>query len=599
MGDYLEEIDIFDKLGAKINDPLSQHLIPLQLTFKHGKDYFLMFPWADGNLKHLWRTRAANPEDPKQVSWFIAQCSGIVRGLRRIHHITTQKSPKTVTEDEAKEIILGAKVWGIHGDIKPENILWFENYNSKKDHLVISDFALTQFNSGPSRSGVQQGQIQWFSGTYRPPDLHIEGQPISQNYDVWSLGCVFLEFLSWFLLGYNESVYTFSDARLRDEPEGTIGEDTFFVLENDHHDTPKNAKLKGSVVEVTLISHIIGFVTNMALQWIHKLHKTRHCSEPLHELLDLIQFTMLVPDSKDRWKSDWLYFEFQQLDSKCKAGTFVAKAASRGPDPSRYRSADSGRRYRNHPSRLDDDYTPPPLQENASTAELLVGMASSKNESVGDEENALHMEWEQSRLHLGESKDIQDEQPTGLFSFQQSANTRFSKDSGGAEHVGHSEVGSGTDFGRTEPWTDSGYASLGKDTAPTSVGNSILKEHRDEFDCSQVSDYDENDAATVYTAADSVPEADLETYKLELSRAIFEAVRPYVSDIEQLEPLSSLLPALLQSFALRLGCPSSSTEEWKIMYFVHKHRKFVSSLLGHCCQADNPIVRLQIGLKTP
>ncbi|KAH7243150.1 hypothetical protein B0J15DRAFT_94008 [Fusarium solani] len=141
---------------------------------------------------------------------------------------------------------------------------------------------------------------------------------------------------------------------------------------------------------------------------------------------------------------------------------------------------------------------------------------------------------------------------------------------------GHSDVGSGTDFGRTDLWTDSGCASLGKDTVPTSVGNSSLKQQRDGFDSSQLFDYDENDAATVYTDADSVPETFLETYKLELSRAIFEAVRPHVSDTEQLESLSSPLPALLESFALRLGCPSSSTEERKIMYFVHKHRNQIA-----------------------
>ncbi|UPK90290.1 hypothetical protein LCI18_001225 [Fusarium solani-melongenae] len=141
---------------------------------------------------------------------------------------------------------------------------------------------------------------------------------------------------------------------------------------------------------------------------------------------------------------------------------------------------------------------------------------------------------------------------------------------------GHSDVGSGTDFGRTDPWTDSGCASLGKDTVPTSMGNSSLKQQRDEFDPSQLSGYDENDAATVYTDADSVPETFLETYKVELSRAIFEAVRPQVSDVEQLESLSSPLPALLQSFALRLGCPGSNTEERKIMYFVHKHRNQIA-----------------------
>lgn len=348
------------------------------------------------------------------------------------------------------------------------------------------------------------------------------------------------------------------------------------------------------------------------MQWINKLHKMDHCSEPLHALLDLIQFTMLVPNSKDRWKSDLLYIEFQQLKSKCKDGTFVIKAVPGGPDPSRYGLTDSGRRYHSHPSRLYDDHTPPPLQEKASIAELLAGTAPSNNESVGDEENALHMEWERSHLHLGnghdtsdmkpapgpESQDIQYEQSADLASFENAANTTFPKKPEGVGRGGRSDVGSGTDFGRTDPWTDSSYVPLGKETAPTSAGISMLKEQHDEFGSSQLSDCDENDAATVYTAADSVPEADLETYKLELSKAILEAVRPQISDTEQLESLSSLLPALLQSFALRIGCPSSSTEEWKIMYFVHKYRQSVSPLLAHYRQADNSIVRLQIGLTT-
>ncbi|KAI8161636.1 Serine/threonine protein kinase [Colletotrichum sp. SAR 10_70] len=44
------------------------------------------------------------------------------------------------------------KRWGRHGDIKPENILWFQEYEKIKDFLVISDFGLTSFNTTNSRS---------------------------------------------------------------------------------------------------------------------------------------------------------------------------------------------------------------------------------------------------------------------------------------------------------------------------------------------------------------------------------------------------------------------------------------------------------------
>ena len=204
VDDYLQEIDPFDKLGIYNEDSPPNHLIPLQLTFRHGRDHYLMFPWADGNLKKFWSQRTANPKDLAEVRWFMTQCSGITGGLRKLHHLSTQLSQKVgnvnaVNAVNGTEMILSGKEWGRRGDIKPENILWFKRYNHERDYLVISDFGLTQFNqfnSTHSWSKVHQDQILGLSGTYRPPDLHLENQTISQNYDVWSLGCVFLEFLS-------------------------------------------------------------------------------------------------------------------------------------------------------------------------------------------------------------------------------------------------------------------------------------------------------------------------------------------------------------------------------------------------------------------
>ncbi|KAM6536462.1 hypothetical protein FALCPG4_002466 [Fusarium falciforme] len=319
VNDYLQEIDPFDKLGIENKDSLSNHLIPLQLTFRHGRDYYLMFPWADGNLKQFWSQRVAKPEKPEEVCWFISQCSGIARGLRKIHHLSTELSQKTVNLVNAKQMILGGKEWGRHGDIKPENILWFGECEDKRDHLVISDFGLTRFNSAHSRSKVQQDQIQGFSGTYRPPDLHLEDQPISQNYDVWSLGCVFLEFLSWFLLGYEQTVDVFTQGRMNDGQKGDIREDTFFTFENGSLVTPRKAKLKDSVVE-----------------WIENLHKAPDCSEPLHALLDLIQFTMLLPISKERWKCCSIDLELRKLDLNCQDNILYTQETPGGPNPKRY-----------------------------------------------------------------------------------------------------------------------------------------------------------------------------------------------------------------------------------------------------------------------
>ncbi|KAH7175958.1 hypothetical protein EDB81DRAFT_615971, partial [Dactylonectria macrodidyma] len=83
---------------------------------------------------------------------------------------------------------------------------------------------------------------------------------------------------------------------------------------------------------------------------------------------------------------------------------------------------------------------------------------------------------------------------------------------------------------------------------------------------------DADNTATVYSIAWSVPEDELDTYKSELSEAILKNLRRHVPDVELLGTLATVLPPLLRSFALRLGCPGSSKAEKEVMYFVHKHR---------------------------
>ncbi|KAM0427797.1 hypothetical protein ACHAPT_007254 [Fusarium lateritium] len=254
----------------------------------------------------------------------------------------------------------------------------------------------------------------------------------------------------------------------------------------------------------------------------------------------------------------------------------------------------SGERSYSHDLLWDDSRVPrtpaPPASESGLSE--LNELNFCAIELISDRENAPFLEWEQSRLNSqnrhdtsgmkraagAESHSSQNEQPADHASSaltQSTPSARFSKDSE-MKHVGLSDAGSPTDLACTEQWIDSGYASLSEDTAPTSAGNSTSKQQPANRGSSQLGNDDEDDASTVYSAADSVPEDELETYKSELSEAILKAVLPHVSDAELLESLASLLPALLQSFALRLGCPGSSKAEREIMYFVHKHRNDIA-----------------------
>lgn len=81
------------------------------------------------------------------------------------------------------------------------------------------------------------------TGTYRAPEVAaMSGRHVSQKYDVWSLGCVFLEFISCHLVGYNATrgyyfqgddgwdCQSFSVIRFMEDPiEWGFPEDKYFL----------------------------------------------------------------------------------------------------------------------------------------------------------------------------------------------------------------------------------------------------------------------------------------------------------------------------------------------------------------------------------
>ncbi|VTO94282.1 unnamed protein product [Fusarium graminearum] len=232
---FKKEVEVFERLAPKSKDGSPDHLVHLELAYRHGEECCLVFPWASGNLKEYWKSHRKDPNNPDHVLWFFKQCRGLALGLSRLHNPRSYADTTTSMNSNVHTTkkIQGYK-YGRHGDIKPENILWFDNYNGDPDHLAVCDFGSTEFNNLDTKSHVHPSLVRGYSITYQPPDSHTETE-VSQKFDIWSLGCVFLEFVSWFLLGHDPTMDEFTRERMETNPRhsnGVVSQDQFFHLEH-------------------------------------------------------------------------------------------------------------------------------------------------------------------------------------------------------------------------------------------------------------------------------------------------------------------------------------------------------------------------------
>lgn len=117
----------------------------------------------------------------------------------------------------------------IHGDLKPENIVRAEE-PLPLGLLQIADMGVVKLRSEATQ--FQKPATGEFSGTlrYQPPRPRIgpdgKNWPSPSN-DMWSMGCIFLEFIIWLLYG-NHALEQFNGSFPNNE--------SFFVLTDDGFD---------------------------------------------------------------------------------------------------------------------------------------------------------------------------------------------------------------------------------------------------------------------------------------------------------------------------------------------------------------------------
>lgn len=294
---FKQEADILKHVGRS-ND---LHLIKLLATFKQGEHYHLVFPFADSNLQTYWDDRELPEFNKETVLWSLEQMAGMASGLARIHtfEVTIPLSVEgnvRVQQDARLQVKDKEKRYGRHGDIKPENIMWFQQMTGVEDAngvLQIADLGLGRFHGRESRSVSDPKGIAT-SPTYEPPECKVR-RPVSRAYDLWSLGCVYLEFVTWLLLG-SKGIQSFANNRGKYNPQTGISEDNFFKILG-----PDEAEVAEGVVT-----------------WVEKLHSHERCSQVIHDLLDVIMKDLIVIDSENRIPSTLLSQEVKSLLDKAR-----------------------------------------------------------------------------------------------------------------------------------------------------------------------------------------------------------------------------------------------------------------------------------------
>jgi serine/threonine protein kinase len=222
------------------------HLVTLLMTWTIKNSYFLLFPLAKYDLNQYLDLKRIPPDpltylpDLSMLQWISKQIFGMIGALKTIHNPGAGPSDYLSVEEQK---------FGRHGDLKPENILWYESSADTKGILVIADLGLAALNTILSRSNISNGKVP---GTpqYRPPEHDIVGGQVSRSYDIWTLGCLLLEFVCWALKG-PEGRAEFATQRKTIYVNGCIS-DIFFSVERDN-DRDYVMRIKQEVSEVRLM----------------------------------------------------------------------------------------------------------------------------------------------------------------------------------------------------------------------------------------------------------------------------------------------------------------------------------------------------------
>jgi serine/threonine protein kinase len=222
-----------------INKLNHAHIVKCIAAVRKGEKRYLMFPWAEGEtLRDYWKNASTKEPSYESIRQIIAQLRGIADALTHLHdyregrrrslpgnslsftvpvvngeNTDTFGVPQLVKDhtDYDDDLNSSNSVSIRHGDLKPENILRFTESSDGLGVLKIADMGLAKQHmllTSDRNDKRQLTSTMYGTRPYEAPETITAEYGRSRLYDVWSMGCITLEFIIWILYG-NESLTDF------------------------------------------------------------------------------------------------------------------------------------------------------------------------------------------------------------------------------------------------------------------------------------------------------------------------------------------------------------------------------------------------------
>ena len=246
-------------------------LIRYLCTFEKSNAYYILLPWADGStLNSFWEN--FGPET-----------------LPRNRDLIRQSLDELLQLTDALDCFHDLKFR--HGDLKPDNILHFTDASGKLDNFVIADLGIAKFHRLNTKLRTDPTLTKASTVTYEAPEARgpASREPLSRKYDVWSMGCIMLEYIIW-LLWDSEAIDAFAEHR--EYPAFA-----FFVVQREPDKTVVHSAVPTCMQE---------------------LRADPRCrpDTALRDLIDLIENHMLVVDAERRCEAKYLHDEVAKIVAK-------------------------------------------------------------------------------------------------------------------------------------------------------------------------------------------------------------------------------------------------------------------------------------------